>query len=144
MQKIKFFADDVNYQLRNKKAIRNWLKEIAKQENQTIQSLSIIICSDSKLLEINKEFLNHDYYTDTITFDYTENKGLIGEIYLSIDRIRENAKTLKVSIIKETHRVLSHSLLHLCGYFDKTPEQKSVMRSKEDKYLSLRPKFNLS
>ncbi len=99
--------------------------------------IAIILCSDEYLLDINKKFLSHDYYTDIITFDYTEGKRISGELYISIDRVKENAKQLGVSFPNELHRVMIHGVLHLCGYKDKTRKDREMMRTKEDQKLKM-------
>src|SRR5690606_29663466 len=107
--------------------------------NHTLKELNFIYCSDDYLLKINKEYLNHDTYTDTVTFDNSEIKGeVLGDIFISIDRIRENAKTFKTTIKDELHRIMIHSTLHLLGYKDKSPKDKTVMTAKENEYLALR------
>ncbi len=130
---------DVKTIVRGKRNIYSWLNTVAVHENKTIQLLNIVLCSDEFLLTLNQKHLNHDYYTDVITFDLSEQSGLIeGEIYISVDRVKENAKLLQQQFIDELHRVMVHGLLHLCGYKDKTPSQQKIMRNKEDEYLSLR------
>lgn len=135
---LRFFNDDVSYIIKDKKNIRSWLLKSSQSEKHHIKDLNIVLCSDNQLLKINKSHLNHDYYTDIITFDYSEGKDLIGEIYISIDRIKENAAEQKSRIPDELHRVLIHGVLHLCGYSDKSEKDKITMRKKEDLYLSKR------
>lgn len=138
-ESIKFFTEDTAYQLRARSEIRTWLKSIAKKEKYSIQELNYIFCSDEYLLQMNKDFLNHDYYTDVITFDNSEVKGKIeGDIFISIDRVKDNAQLQKTTIKDELHRVLVHGLLHLTGYKDKTNKEQEMMRKKEDSSLSLR------
>jgi len=138
-ESIFFFNEDTTYQLRQRTEIRSWLKTIAKKEKYSILELNYIFCSDEYLLQINKDFLDHDYYTDIITFDNSEVKGKIeGDIFVSIDRVKENAQLQQTSLKDELHRVLVHGLLHLTGYKDKTAKEKEIMRKKEDTSLSLR------
>lgn len=138
-ESIFFFNEDTSYQLRQRTEIRSWLKTIAKKEKYSILELNYIFCSDEYLLQINKDFLDHDYYTDIITFDNSELKGKIeGDIFISIDRVKENAQLQHTSLKDELHRVLVHGLLHLTGYKDKTAKEKEIMRKKEDASLSLR------
>ena len=138
-ESIKFFTEDTSYQLRQRGEIRTWLKSIAKKEKYSIQELNYIFCSDEYLLQMNKDFLAHDYYTDIITFDNSEIKGKIeADIFISIDRVKDNAQLQKTSIKDELHRVLVHGLLHLTGYKDKTSKEQEMMRKKEDSSLSLR------
>ena len=117
---IFFFNDDVSYQLRDKNKIRNWIHNVVREEKKSIDSLNIVLCSDIQLLKINKDHLNHDYFTDIITFDYSQEKLINGEIYISLDRVKDNAKKLNLSTRNELHRVIIHGVLHLCGYSDKS------------------------
>lgn len=136
---IHFFNADVKYVLRDKGHIRDWLIRVARIEKATIEELNIILCSDGFLYRMNVEHLGHRTLTDIITFDYSSSrKSLNGEMYISIDRVRENAKALKINIKDEIHRVIVHGLLHQCGYSDKSPHKKEVMRRREDKALSSR------
>lgn len=138
-ESIHFFTEDTSYQLRQRSEIRSWLKSIAKKEKYSILELNYIFCSDEYLLQINKDFLDHDYYTDIITFDNSEVRGKIeGDIFVSIDRVRDNAQQQKTSLKDELHRVLTHGLLHLTGYKDKTSEENKTMRKKEDTALASR------
>lgn len=117
--------------------IINWLTNVCVSENKVCGPISIIFCSDDYLLEVNKEYLDHDYYTDIITFDYTINNEVSGDLFISIDRVKENSTTFDVTFQKELYRVLVHGVLHLCGYGDKSEIEEKIMRSKEDFYLSL-------
>lgn len=109
-------------------------------EKKSLAHISYIFCSDDYLLKINQEYLQHDFYTDIITFDLTEENGIIGEVYISVDRIKENAKKYSSSFLVESHRVIFHGALHLCNYEDKTKANKLIMTKKEDYYLTL---FNI-
>ncbi len=131
------FNDAIRTPLKNRKALKSFLTLLAKSEKQDFSELNYIFCSDEELLDINKRFLNHNYYTDIITFNLsaTENDLMIGEIYISIDRVKENANTYNTSVITELHRVIFHGILHLCGYNDKTSDQKTKMTQKENQYL---------
>ncbi len=121
----------------NRSVLCAWLNEIAEREKKKISSLQYNFCSDEYLLEINLKYLRHNTYTDIITFDQSDDqKHVYADIYLSLDRIRENAKTYRVSFTSELNRVLAHGLLHLCGYRDKTKIEQSLMREKENFYLS--------
>ena len=115
-----------------------WIAKNISKENKKVGQLNFIFCSDSYLLEINKKYLNHDFFTDVISFDYTEENRISGDIYISLDRVKENAKEFGYSIKDELHRIIIHGLLHLLGYSDKTPDLKVIMKDKEDFYLSLR------
>ncbi len=138
---ISFFNADVSYVLRSKNGIRLWLSDVIKKEGFRIGELSIILCSDEYLFKMNVQYLKHKTYTDIITFDQSESKGEVsGELYLSIDRIKDNAKTLNINLVDELHRVVVHGTLHLCGYGDKDPKSKLKMTRKENFYL-LKRKF---
>lgn len=133
---ISFFNADVSYVLRSKNGIRLWLSDVIKKEGFRTGELSIILCSDEYLFKMNVQYLKHKTYTDIITFDQSESKGEVsGELYLSIDRIKDNAKTLNINLIDELHRVIVHGTLHLCGYGDKDPKSKLKMTRKENFYL---------
>lgn len=134
--KINFFSEDVDFVLKKKEEIRKWINETVSEENKKIKEISFIFCSDNYLLEINREYLQHDYYTDIITFDNSESKSTIeSDIFISIDRVKENAEKLEISFFYELKRVIIHGILHLCGYGDKTKEEESRIRAKEDYYL---------
>ncbi len=136
---INFFSEDSDFKPKKVKALRHWLLRCIEAENYKLLELSFIFCSDDYLLEINKEYLNHDTYTDTVTFDNSEIEGkILGDIFISIDRVRENAKTFKTSLNDELHRVMIHSTLHLLGFKDKSVKHKALMTVKEDEYLGLR------
>jgi rRNA maturation RNase YbeY len=122
--------------LKDRKLLKIFIQSIFKREQKAFESLTYIFCSDDYLLDINRQYLNHDYYTDIITFDLSEGKGgTTGEIYISIDRVRDNARQFKTSTVEELHRVIFHGALHLCGFKDKTPKEEKRMREKEAEYL---------
>jgi rRNA maturation RNase YbeY len=133
--KINFFTEGIKYILRDKIAIRKWLIEAAANEGCKIGEINIIFCSDAYLSEYNKQFLKHSSLTDIITFDYSEGKTLSGDIFISIERVCENAIKFKVPENQELKRVMIHGILHLCGYKDKTVKDRKQMRRKEDVYL---------
>lgn len=136
---INFFSEETNFKPKQVKALRSWLLSSIETEKHQLLELNFIFCSDDYLLQINKEYLNHDTYTDTVTFDNSETKGeILGDIFISIDRIRENAKTFKTAVKDELHRVMIHSTLHLLGYKDKATKDKALMTAKENEYLALR------
>jgi probable rRNA maturation factor len=138
MQNITFNFEDLSSFLKNRGNLRLWLNAAAKKEKQKIGAVNYIFCSDKHLFAINKQYLNHNYFTDVITFQYEDSEGVSGDIFISYDRIKENAKEFNQSVSNELHRVMVHGLLHLLGYKDKNTEQQKVMKSKEDFYLSLR------
>lgn len=135
--KITFHLLVKEFRIPNRRLLKKAIIDLFSKENKELESLSIILCSDDYLLGINKEYLKHDYYTDIITFDLSAGNETIGEIYISADRIKENASRFKVPISTELSRVIFHGCLHLCGYKDKTAQQKTVMREKENYYLGL-------
>jgi probable rRNA maturation factor len=127
----------ISYTVRHKGQIREWIVLAVKKEKHSLSELNFIICSDQYLRSINKKFLNHDYFTDIITFPYSSpgSKEISGDIYISIDRIKQNAKDYGVCVYEELLRVMIHGVLHLCGYDDHTPDQKALMRKREDFWL---------
>jgi len=138
VKRIQFHYLDVNFTFTKRRDLKRFLSKVFKKENKKLGSLSYIFCSDSYLLEINQEFLRHDFLTDIITFDLSEmSQEIEGEIYISIDRVKDNAVQLNESFVRELHRVIFHGVLHLCGYGDKTNKEVKLMRQKEDHYLNL-------
>jgi len=138
-QKIHFFSEDVSYTLKNKASLRSWIIDTISGENKKLKELSIILCSDGYLLSVNQQYLKHDTYTDIITFDYSENPDEIhGDIFISIERVKENALQIGHAEKDELHRVIIHGVLHLLGYKDKSASEQQLMTSKEDQYLALR------
>ncbi|MFZ9147117.1 MAG: rRNA maturation RNase YbeY [Sediminibacterium sp.] len=134
---ISFNKADANATLANRVALKSFIEKRVKKEGYTIDSLTYVFCSDKYLLKINKDFLSHDYYTDIISFDLSEVPGqLIGEVYISVDRVKDNAKTHGTSLKEELHRVIFHGALHFCGYKDKKPTDAKKMRQMEDAWLS--------
>jgi probable rRNA maturation factor len=135
---IRFFFQRPFSNLKQRQQLKRFLLTIFKKEKHQLKSLTYIFCSDEELLEINRQFLKHDYYTDIITFNLAPSSSPIeGEIYISIDRVKENALQLDTSIIEEAYRVIFHGALHLCGYKDKTKADQLEMRKAEDKYIKL-------
>lgn len=132
---IHFFCEKVNFVLSQKAKRKNWIKFVTSSENKVIGNVNFIFTSDEHILEINKQYLNHDYFTDIITFDYCENDKLIGDIFISLDTIAQNATEYQCSFDEELSRVIVHGVLHLIGYKDHDESQKLVMRNKENIYL---------
>ena len=136
---ILFFCEDVDFKLKTSKKTISWIKDSIENEGKEPGELNFIFCSDNHLLQMNLEYLQHNTLTDIITFDTSEEKRLIsGDIFISIDRVKDNALKFKKELDNELHRVIIHGVLHLIGYSDKTANKKSIMRGKEDAYLSLR------
>src|SRR4051812_6213909 len=128
MPQITFFEEDIRYTLKNKTKVRQWIKETIVAEGYELDELTYIFCSDAYLLQINQQYLDHDTYTDIITFDNSSEKGRItGDIFISIDRIKENAVKFDQSVTDELHRVIIHGTLHLLGYKDKSPADNKKM-----------------
>jgi probable rRNA maturation factor len=115
---------------------KKWLEDIILSEEKKLGEINYIFCDDEYLLKVNQDYLQHDYYTDIITFDYVKGKTISGEIFVSLQRISDNASTLSREYEEELRRVLAHGILHLSGYKDKTEEEEKLMRSKEDHYLA--------
>ena len=137
IQSIQFFKADVAFRFLGRSKISKWILKVVDKEGAKLTSLNIVFCSDEYLLNINRQYLNHDFYTDIITFDYSEKKKLSGELYISIDRIRDNARSLGVTFQQELNRVIIHGVLHLLGFKDKTPAQSKAIRKKEDECLKM-------
>lgn len=140
LKDIHFFTEDIAFSLKEKQKVREWIAQTIKSEGFTrVAELNFIFCSDEYLLSINKQYLDHDTYTDIVTFDSSEDETVIaGDIFISIERIRENATKFGVADRDELHRVIIHGVLHLCGYYDKKKEDKTLMTQKEDQYLKAR------
>jgi probable rRNA maturation factor len=137
--RIHFFTEDIAFNLSDTTGVRTWIHQSIVSEGNQLGELNYIFCSDDYLHKINMEYLNHDTLTDIITFDNSEEENLIeGDIFISIERVEDNAEDIGVTFHEELARVMIHGVLHLIGYKDKTPEECRKMRSKEDHYLSLR------
>jgi len=136
---INFFAEDITFNIKQKGLVRNWIRNTILAEKHRLRLLNFIFCSDAYLLNINQQYLNHDTYTDIITFDNSEkDQDILGDIFISLERISENARKLNVNETDELHRVMIHGTLHLLGYPDKGKSAKALMTEKEDLYLSKR------
>lgn len=134
---ISFNKADATATLKNRVALKSFIEKSVKKEGLSIESLNYVFCSDKYLLEINKQFLDHNYYTDIISFDLSEVPGqLIGEVYISVDRVKDNAKTHGATFSEELLRVIFHGALHFCGYKDKKPSDIKKMRQMEDLWLT--------
>ena len=132
---VRFFNDGVSFQPEGKRKISQWLKQAAAKEGKKTGRLNFIFVSEEIILDINKKYLHHHHYTDIITFDYSEGDTVSGEMYISVDTVRSNAKAYRVDFRNELLRVMVHGVLHLCGYRDHTAGERREMREKEDQYL---------
>ena len=139
---VSYHCEDIRFEFKGKVLNNRWLKRVAESEEKRLGDVSIIFCSDNYLLDINRRYLRHDYFTDIITFDYCEGKMLCGDLFISLDTVRENAVAYGTSFEDELNRVMVHGLLHLIGYDDHTSGEQKEMRGKEDDYLSLRKLLN--
>ncbi len=131
------FNSNIDFKLKNKIKLKKWINNVIEKEGKKLKFVNFMFCDDKEMVEKNINYLNHMTYTDILTFDYTENNIISGDIIISIDRIKENAKTYNVTFKKELTRVIIHGILHLIGYKDKSKKEKKIMREKEDFYLSL-------
>jgi rRNA maturation RNase YbeY len=136
---ISFHNDGSSYRLPRKRAVKAWVALVVAAEGLHTGPVSFVFCSRARHLEINREYLGHDYPTDVITFDYTDDGTVSGDIFIDPQTIRENAAVYDVTPLCEMHRVLIHGILHLCGHGDKTPAEQKKMRALEDKYLAMLP-----
>lgn len=139
MSVIRFFSEDIDFSLEKKKTIRAWIEQVVKLESaRIISGINYVFCADSYLFNLNNQFLNHQTFTDIITFDQSEDDHqILADIYISIDRIKENSPNYNQSFEKELHRVMIHGILHLMGYKDSTAEEKAIMQKKENECLTL-------
>ena len=132
---IKFFTEDTKFNLKNKNLIKNWVKGTIKSVNKNTGNINFIFTSDKHLLKINKEYLSHKYFTDIITFNYCENDTVSGDVFISVETVKNNSSRFNVTFIEELHRVIIHGVLHLLGFDDQNDEEKVVIREKENYYL---------
>ncbi len=139
---LAMFAEDLEMPELDHDKVEDVLTFLVCNENYEIGDVNVIFCSDSYLLNMNKSFLNHDYFTDIITFDYVEDKIVSGDLFISLDRIKDNAEKYADNFTQELYRVVIHGVLHLCGYKDKSESEKTAMRAKENQYLKHAGKLN--
>ena len=135
---VSYFTEDTGFRFKFKRLTSKWLKFVAESESKRLGDVAIIFCSDNYILDINIKYLQHDYYTDIITFDYCEGNRLSGDLFISVDSVRENASQYGTEFADELNRVIVHGLLHLIGYDDHTEDDIATMRAKENYYLSQR------
>ena len=138
---IRYFTEDIDFAFKGKSVHSAWLKAVSEEEGRRPGQISVIFCSDPYLLEINRKYLGHDYYTDIITFDYSEGDTISGDLFISVDTVRSNAEYYSADFKDELDRVIVHGVLHLIGYDDHTDEQSAEMRARENYYLERRPEF---
>ena len=134
---ITFHSEKVDQPEIDEKEIASWIKKVAKSYNKKVGEISYLFCGDEKILEINKQYLNHDFYTDIITFDYSEENTISGDIIISLQTVESNSQMYKTDYNEELHRVIIHGILHLCGLNDLTKEDERKMRNAEDKALKI-------
>lgn len=135
MSKVELFYEELQPLKLQKLLLRKHIKNLINSEKKSAGEISLILCSDKYLLDINIEYLKHNYYTDIITFNYVEGNIISGDLFISVDRVKENSTKFNTSLIQELYRVIFHGILHLIGYNDKTEEEQKIMRGKEDLYL---------
>lgn len=134
---IGFYNEDVPFNLKGKTLLRQWIRRVVESYGFKTGNLSYVFCSDEKILEVNRQFLQHDYYTDIITFDYDEGGKVCGDMYISVDTVRTNAEQYAPSFEREMRRVIIHGVLHLCGLKDKEPDDEKKMRAAEEEALAM-------
>ena len=136
---IRFFLEDIRYTLPKRTSIKAWITQAIREEKKQLRSLNVVLCSDAYLQVLNQQYLHHDTFTDIITFDYAEEpQYVVADLFISIERVKENAKTFRVAHFDELCRVMIHGTLHLLGYADKTSAHKKQMTARENYYLALR------
>jgi len=135
---LNLYVEDVDFKHPSQEPLLKWFKRVCEEKGHRLNKLNLIFCSDSYLLEINRKYLNHDYYTDIITFDYVEGQKVSGDLFISTERVMENAKNLEISFKDELDRVMIHGLLHLLGYEDSTETKQAEIKAQEDFCLTLR------
>ena len=136
-QLIFFHSEEIQFSLEKEVEISDWIKKVIILENNTLGVINYVFCSDKYLLKLNQDYLNHDNYTDVITFNYVADSVISGDIFISVDRVTDNASQNQITLTTELHRVMIHGVLHLIGYNDKTTEEAQEIRDKEDYYLTL-------
>ena len=135
---VSYFSEDIDFTFKGRALNNRWFRMVAESEIRRIGDVNVIFCSDRYILDINMKYLQHDYFTDIITFDYCEGEKISGDLFISVDSVRENAALYGTTFEDELNRVMVHGILHLIGYDDHTKAQQKVMREKENYYLSLR------
>ena len=136
---ISFYSEEVELPAINQEAVSSWVREVTKTYGKKTGDISYIFCSDEKILEVNRQYFQHDYYTDIITFDYTEGNKISGDLFISLDTVKTNSDTFHTPYNEELHRTIIHGILHLCGINDKGPGEREIMEANENKALSILP-----
>ncbi|MCI6894223.1 MAG: rRNA maturation RNase YbeY [Bacteroidales bacterium] len=139
MTEITYLAQQIEMPEFNQSAVNEWIEQVARNHNRVVGPLTYIFCSDEKILEVNRQFLQHDYFTDVITFDYSSHKRISGDIFISLDTVRSNAELFQRAYNEEFMRVVIHGVLHLCGINDKGPGEREIMEAHENAALALLP-----
>jgi len=139
---IFYETEGVSFPKIKRRETTRWIKQVIEHFHKKLDNITYIFCSDEEILRINQSYLNHDYYTDIITFDYSEGDKLSGDLFISLETVKTNSEKFKTDFIEELHRVMIHGILHLCGYEDNTPLKKKNIRLKEDELLGLLPHFH--
>ncbi len=135
---ISFYAEDIEMPNLKKTALKAWIKAVAEKHGFKLGDIAYVFCSDKRILEVNRQFLSHDYYTDIITFDYTEGNKISGDLFISLDTVKSNAEKFDTDYDQEFHRVVIHGILHLCGINDKGPGEREIMEANENEALAMR------
>lgn len=136
---IAFYAEGIELPVIKKKAVSDWIKAVAGTYGKKTGDISYIFCSDEKILEVNRQYLQHDYYTDIITFDYTSGNKISGDLFISLETVKTNAEKFEATYNEELHRTIIHGILHLCGINDKGPGEREIMEENENKALAILP-----
>ncbi|MCD8043812.1 MAG: rRNA maturation RNase YbeY [Tannerellaceae bacterium] len=134
---ITYYTEDIEMPVIKKQVVSNWIKEVAAHHGKKTGEITYIFCSDEKILEVNREYLQHDYYTDIITFDYTQGDKISGDLFISLDTVKTNAEKYNTDYNEELHRTIIHGILHLCGINDKGPGEREIMEQHENEALKI-------
>lgn len=139
MTEITYLAQQTELPIFNQLAVNEWIKQVARNHNRVVGPLTYIFCSDDRIIEVNRQFLNHDYFTDIITFDYSSHKRISGDMFISLDTVKSNAELFQRAYNEELMRVVIHGVLHLCGINDKGPGEREIMEAHENEALAILP-----
>ena len=139
MTEITYLAQQTELPIFNQLAVNEWIKQVARNHNRVVGPLTYIFCSDDRIIEVNRKFLNHDYFTDIITFDYSSHKRISGDMFISLDTVKSNAELFQRAYHEELMRVVIHGVLHLCGINDKGPGEREIMEAHENAALAILP-----